>query len=87
MTGWLKRQRATERMQANPPNNQNQENQANAGPSKTVTKILSPNSKMSDKKTQSTVSLLNCLQRQTCYWSCSVYKEKTPTQRAKFAAE
>ena len=48
---WLpEKAEAHERMQANALKNQNQENQASAGPSKTVTKNLSSKSKVSDKK-------------------------------------
>ena len=48
---WLpEKAEAHERMQANAPKNRNQENQASAGPSKTVTKKLSSKSKLSDKK-------------------------------------
>ena len=48
---WLaEKAEAHERLQANALKNRNQENQASAGPSKTVTKNLSSKSKVSDKK-------------------------------------
>ena len=48
---WLaEKAKAHERMRANTPKNRNQENQAIAGTSETVTKFLLSKSKMSDKK-------------------------------------
>ena len=78
---------AHERMRANTPKNRNQENQANAGLSKTVTKILWSNSKVSDKKPNQQYAPCVVCNSKHAIWSCSVYNEKTPTQRAKFAAE
>ena len=63
---WLaEKAEAHGRMRANTPKNRNQENQANAGPSKRVNKLLSSNLELSEKKHQSIVSVLCCLQRQT----------------------
>ena len=48
---WLaEKAEAHERMRANTPKNRNQENQANAGPSKRVKKLLSSNLELSQKK-------------------------------------
>ena len=77
---WLVEKAEAGKMHANTPKSRNQENQASSGRSKTVTKILSSNSIVLYKKTSQ--------QYPPCVvWSCSVFKEKTPTQRAKFAAE
>ena len=69
--------KAHERMRANAPKNRNNEIQVNAGPYKTVAKILS-----SDKKPyQQYPPCVVCNGKQAiCY--CTVYKEETPTQRA-----
>ena len=85
---WLaEKAEAHERMRANTPKNRNPESQANAGASKTVIKTLSSNSKASVKKPYQQYPPCVVCNGRHASWSCSVYKEKTPTQKAKFAAE
>ena len=85
---WLaEKAEAHERMRANTPKNRNPENQANVGASQTVRKTLSSNSKASVKKPYRQYPPCVVCNGRHAIWSCSVYKEKTLTQRAKFAAE
>ena len=78
---------AHEQMQAYTTKNRNQENQTNAGPSKTVTKNLPCTSKLSDKKPNQQYPPCVVCNGKYVIRSFSIYKEKTPTQRAKHAAE
>ena len=71
---WLaEKAEAHERKRANTPKNQNQKNQASAGPSKTVGKFLSSNSKVSDKKPHQQYPPCVICNGKHGIWSCSIY--------------